>query len=156
MILLLLHLLRLFPFLCGGHRQLALENLALRHQLAVYKRTVTRPRLCRTDRFFWVTLARVWAGWRQPLAIVTPDTVLRWQRRRFREHWTRLSGRPTGGRPPVNAEIKVLVMRMAAANPLWGAPRIHGELLKLGLAVAERSEERRVGKECRSRWSPYH
>src|SRR5207244_13619799 len=100
----------------------------LRHQLAVYKRTVTRPRLCRTDRFFWVTLARVWAGWRQPLAIVTPDTILRWQRRRFREHWTRLSGRPTGGRPPVNAEIKVLVMRMAAANPLWGAPRIHGAL----------------------------
>src|SRR3989441_4662993 len=73
------HLLRLLPFLFGGHRQLALENLALRHQLAVYKRTVTRPRLCRTDRFFWVTLARVWAGWRQPLAIVTPDTVLRWQ-----------------------------------------------------------------------------
>src|SRR3989441_8385861 len=99
MILLLLHLLRLLPFLFGGHRQLALENLALRHQLAVYKRTVTRPRLCRTDRFFWVTLARVWAGWRQPLAIVTPDTVLRWQRRRFREHWTRLSGRPTGGAP---------------------------------------------------------
>src|SRR6266478_1677167 len=81
MILLLLHLLRLLPFLFGGHRQLALENVALRHQLAVYKRTVTRPRLCRTDRFFWITLARVWPGWRQPLAIVTPDTILRWQRR---------------------------------------------------------------------------
>src|SRR2546427_2234080 len=146
MILLLLHLLRLFPFLCGGHRQLALKNLALRHQLAVYKRTVTRPRLCRTDRFFWVTLARVWAGWRQPLAIVTPDTVLRWQRRRFREHWTRLSGRPTGGRPPVHAEIKVLVMRMAAANPLWGAPRIHGELLKLGIHIAERTVSRLLQK----------
>src|SRR2546427_656700 len=146
MILLLLHLLRLLPFLFGGHRQLALENLALRHQLAVYKRTVTRPRLCRTDRFFWVTLARVWAGWRQPLAIVTPDTVLRWQRRRFREHWTRLSGRPTGGRPPVHAEIKVLVMRMAAANPLWGAPRIHGELLKLGIHVAERTVSRLLPK----------
>ncbi len=146
MILLLLHLLRVLPFLFGGHRQLALENLALRHQLGVYKRTVTRPRLCRTDRFFWVTLARVWAGWRQPLAIVTPDTVLRWQRRRFREHWTRLSGRPTGGRPPVNAKIKVLVMRMAAANPLWGAPRIHGELLKLGLDVAERTVSRLMPK----------
>src|SRR5438876_6333577 len=146
MILLLLHLLRLLPFLFGGHRQLALENLALRHQLAVYKRTVTRPRLCRTDRFFWVTLARVWAGWRRPLAIVTPDTVLRWHRRRFREHWTRLSGRPTGGRPPVNAEIKVLVRRMAAANPLWGAPRIHGELLKLGLDVAERTVSRLMAK----------
>src|SRR5713226_6335904 len=95
MITLLLHLLRLLPFLCGGHRQLALENLALRHQLAVYKRTVTRPKLRRTDRLFWVWLARV-------------------------------SGRPIVGRPPVN-EIKALVTRMAAANPLWGAPRIHGE-----------------------------
>ena len=123
MITLLLHLLRLFPFLCGGHRQLALENLALRQQLAVYKRTVTRPKLRTTDRLFWVWLARVWAGWRQPLVIVTPDTVLRWQRRRFREYWTTLSGRPTGGRPPVNAEIRALVTRMAAANPLWGAPQ---------------------------------
>ncbi len=82
---LLLHLLRLFPFLCGGHRQLALENLALRQQLAVYKRTRTRPKLRMMDRLFWVGLARVWVGWRQPLVIVTPDTVLRWQRRRFRE-----------------------------------------------------------------------
>src|SRR5881409_1200304 len=146
MITLLLHLLRLLPILCGGHRQVALENLALRQQLVVYKRTATRPRIRETDRLFWVWLTRIWTGWKQPLAIVTPDTVLRWQRRRFRDHWTRLSGRPTGGRPPVNAEIKVLVMRMAAANPLWGAPRIHGELLKLGLAVAERTVSRLMPK----------
>ena len=95
MITLLLHRLRLVPFLCGGHRQLALENLALHQQLAVYKRSVTRPKLRTTDRLFWVGLARVWAGWRHSLVIVTPDTVLRWQRRRFREHWTRLSGWPT-------------------------------------------------------------
>src|SRR6058998_3686876 len=105
MITLLLHLLRLLPFLCGGHRQLALENLALRHQLAVYRRTAARPKLHPTDRLFWVGLARLWTGWRQALMIVTPATVLRWQRRRFCEHWTRLSGRPTGGRPPVNAGI---------------------------------------------------
>ena len=146
MITLLLHLLRLFPFLCGGHRQLALENLALRQQLAVYKRTVSRPRLHRTDRLFWVWLARVWAGWRHPLLIVTPDTVLRWQRRRFREHWTKRSGRPTGGRPPINAELKALVGKMVAANPLWGAPRIHGELLKLGIDVAERTVSRLISK----------
>src|SRR3970040_63458 len=73
----LLHLFRLLPFLVGGHRQLALENLALRHQLAVYTRTVPRPRLRRTDRLFWVGLARVWAGWRPPLVMVTPDTVQR-------------------------------------------------------------------------------
>jgi putative transposase len=148
MITLLLHVLRLLPFLCGGHRQLALGNLALRHQLAVYKRTATRPTLRRTDRLFWVWLARVWAGWRRPLVIVTPDTVVRWQRRRFREHWTTLSGRPTGGRPPVNAELKALVTRMAAANPLWGAPRIHGELLKLGIDVAERTVSRLMPKRC--------
>ena len=142
----LLHLLRLLPFLFGGHRLLALENLALRQQLAVYKRTAPRPKLRTTDRFFWVGLARVWAGWKRPLVIVTPDTVLRWQRRRFREYWTKLSSRPTGGRPPVHAEIKVLVMRMAAANPLWGAPRIHGELLKLGIHVAERTVSRLLPK----------
>jgi hypothetical protein len=77
--------------------QLALENLALRQQLAVYKRTVPRPRLHTMDRLFWAGLARLWAGWRQALVIVSPDTVLRWQRRRFREYWTRLSGRSRGG-----------------------------------------------------------
>ena len=146
MITLLLHLLRLLPFLVGGHRQLALENLALRQQLSVYKRTTTRPKLRTADRLFWVGLARVWAGWRQSLVIVTPDTVLRWQRRRFREYWTQLSGRPSGGRPPVNAEIRALVTRMAIANPLWGAPRIHGELLKLGIEVAERTVSRLMPK----------
>ena len=146
MITLRLHLLRLLPFLCGGHRQLALENLALRHQLAVYKRTATRPKLRTTDRLLWVWLARVWAGWRQPLLIVTPETVLRWQRRRFREHWTKLSGRPRVGRPPINAEIVALVRTMAAMNPLWGAPRIHGELMKLGIEVAERTVSRLIPK----------
>jgi putative transposase len=146
MITLLLHLLRLLPFLGGGHRQLALENLALRHQLAVYKRTVTRPKLRTTDRLFWVGLARIWVGWRQPLLIVTPETVLRWQRRRFREYWTRLSGRPLAGRPPVSRQIRALVVRMAHANPLWGAPRIHGELQKLGIEVAERTVSRLLSK----------
>ena len=74
---LLLDLLRLLPFLVGGSRQLALENLALRQQLAVYKRTAPRPRLRTTDRLLWVGLARVWTGWRHALVIVSPDTVLR-------------------------------------------------------------------------------
>jgi transposase InsO family protein len=146
MITRLLHLLRLFPFLFGGHWQLVLENVALRQQLAVYKRTVPRPRLRTTDRLLWAGLAKVWAGWRQALVIVSPATVLRWQRRRFRAYWTRLSGRATGGRPPVHAEIKALVIRMATANPLWGAPRIHGELLKLGIDVAERTVSRLMPK----------
>src|SRR5262245_52036407 len=142
MISLLLHLLRLLPLIFIGHRQLALENLALRHQLAVYKRTVTRPRLRRTDRLLWIALARVWAGWKDSLVMVTPDTVLRWQRRRFREYWANLSGRPTDGRPGVHADIKALITRLASANPLWGAPRIHGELLKIGIDVSERTVSR--------------
>src|SRR5512132_4723501 len=116
MISTLLHLLRLCPFLRGGHRQLALENLALRHQLTVYRRTVARPRLRRGDRLFWVVLSRLWRGWKQALVIVAPDTVLRWQRRRFRDDWTRLSGRTTGGRPPISADIRALITRMAPAN----------------------------------------
>ena len=146
MITLLLHLLRLLPFLFCGHRQLALENLALRQQLAVYKRTIIRPALRRNDRLFWIGLARIWTGWRQALVIVTPATVLQWQRRRFREYWTKLSRRASGGRPQVHPEIKVLILRMAAANPLWGAPRIHGELLKLGINLAERTVSRLLPK----------
>jgi putative transposase len=142
MITLLFHLLRLLPFLLGGHRQLALENLALRHQLSPYKRMTARPKLRTTDRLFWVGLARIWAGWRQSLVIVTPHTVVRWQRRRFREYWTQLSGRTTAGRPRINAEIRALITRMATANPLWGALRIHGELLKIGIEVAERTVSR--------------
>jgi putative transposase len=126
MITLLLNLLRLFPFLCGGHRQLALENLALRHQVAVYKRTVGQPRLRTADRLVWVGLTRVWPRWRQSLVFVTPDMVVRWQRRSFRKHWVKLSGRPTVGRQPVHAELIALVRKMAAAREhlRWGAPRI--------------------------------
>jgi hypothetical protein len=106
MVTFLLHCRRLFPFLCGGHRQVALENLALRQQLAVYRRTVTRPRLRRADRLFWVWLARVWTGWRAALVIVAPDTVLRWQRRRFCAHWAKLSRRPRGVARPSTPRSK--------------------------------------------------
>src|SRR5262249_14479447 len=146
MITLLLHLPRPLPVLFGGHRQLALENLALRQQLAVYKRMMTRPRLRRTDRLFWAGLATIWAGWSHSLVIVPPDTVLRWRRRRFRDYWPRLSDRTIGGRPPINAELRALITRIATANPLWRAPRIHGELLKLGIDVAERTVSRLMPK----------
>jgi putative transposase len=146
MITLLLHLFRLLPVLCGSHRHLALENLALRQQFAVYKKTLRRPKPHQSDRLFWVCLSRVWAEWRQALIIVTPDTVLRWRRRRFRDYWAKLSTGPPVGRPPVSAEILALVRKMAAANPLWGAPRIHGELLQLGIDVAERTVSRLIPK----------
>src|SRR5467141_2398265 len=122
MVTLLLRLLRLLPLLCGAHRHVALENLALRHQLAVYKKTVTRPKVRRSDRLFWVALSRGWAGWRQALVIVSPNTVLRWQRRRFCEHWTKLSARPIAGRRPVNAEIKALVTRDGCGQSVVGRP----------------------------------
>jgi hypothetical protein len=145
-ITLVLHVFRLLPFLVGGHRQFALENLALRQKLAVYKRLSPRPKLRTAHRLFWAGLARAWTGWRQALVIVSPDTVLRWQLRRFLEYWTRLSRRPTGGRPSLDAEIAALIRKMTAANPLWGAPRIHGELLKLGIDIAERTVSRLMPK----------
>ena len=135
MIILLIHLLRLLPFLFGGHRQLALENLALRQQLAVYKRTVNRPKLQRSDRLLWVWLSRVWPAWRQALVIVAPATVLCWQRRRFRRHWATLSGRRPAGHPPVDAAIKALVRRMACQRPPYSEPPGSGKLSHPGSPI---------------------
>src|SRR2546428_10009413 len=118
MITLMLRLLRLLPFLVGGHCQLALENLALSQQLDVYKRTMARPPLRRTDRLFWVVLARVWTGWRRPLVIVTPNTVLRSQRRRFREYWTKPSVGLTPGRPPALPQVAAPGVQPVAPNHL--------------------------------------
>src|SRR3989441_8981477 len=111
---------------------LALENLALRQQLALLSRRSKRPRFGRLDRAFWVWLSNRWSGWRQALHLVRPETVIRWHRQGFRAFWTWKSHRGRPGRPLVGSEIADLVRAMA------------------------RSEERRVGKECRSRWSPYH
>jgi putative transposase len=113
------------------------EILALRHQLAVLQKNAPRRlRLHRCDRLLWVVLYRCWSGWRRCLEMVQPDTVLRWHRRAFAWHWTRKSRR-LPGRPEVAANIRDLIRSMSQANPLWGAPRIHGELLKLGIAVAQ-------------------
>ena len=113
------------------------EILALRHQLAVCQKNAPRRlSLHRCDRLLWVVLYRFWSGWRRCLEIVRPDTVLRWHRRAFAWHWTRKSRR-LPGRPEVAANIRDLIRRMCQGNPLWGAPRIHGELLKLGIAVAQ-------------------
>jgi transposase InsO family protein len=123
-------------------RELALENLALRQQLVVMKRKCPRPRLRRVDRLFWVWLSRVWRNWRQAVVIVKPETVVNWHRRGFRLFWTWISRRRRSGRPGVNPEVRDLIRKMAAANPLWGAPRIHGELLRLGIEVSERTVSR--------------
>jgi transposase InsO family protein len=120
---------------------LHLEHLALRHQLAVYKQTITRPRLHPTDRLMWVWLSRLWAGWQEALAFVQPRTVIAWQQKRFRDHWWRLSQGRKPGRPAIAQEVRALIQRMWQANPTWGAPRIVGELRKLGIEVAQSTVE---------------
>jgi hypothetical protein len=138
----LLVLLRSIGLLCRGHRAVALENLALRQQLAVFTRTRTRRQLRPTDRLFWILLTRTWREWRTALMIVQPETVLRWHRHWLRRRWAQRSKRIRPGRPGTDAAIRSLVEKMAAANPLWGAPRVHGELGKLGVAVSERTVSR--------------
>ena len=102
---------------------LAVENLALRQQLAVLKRSVKRPRLRRRDRFFWAWLCRIWIDWRSAIIIVKPETVICWHREGFRLLW-RWKSRPKGGRPTVDPEIRALIRRMHAENATWGAPRV--------------------------------
>jgi putative transposase len=118
-----------------SRRGLVLENLALRHQLIVVQRNVRKPRIRDRDRILWTLLSRFWKEWRKPLVLVQPETVIRWHREGFRRYWRRKSRGP--GRPKVSSEIRDLIRQMCRANPLWGAPRIHGELLKLGIAISQ-------------------
>ena len=141
---LFLSIFRFVRLLMSGHQAVALENAALRLQLAAYQRKRRRPVLTAFDRVFWITLRRLWSGWRGPLAYVQADTVVRWQRERFRRFWARLSRphRRRRGRPGTAAGIRQLIEWMLAANPLWRAPRIHGELKMLGMTISERTVSR--------------
>ncbi len=120
-------------------RSLMLENLALRQQLAVFKRQQPRPRLGAIDKLFWVVARRFWAHWKKALLIVLPDTVARWHRSGFKLYWAMLCKvrKPVGGGRRISQQIRELILRMVADNPSWGAPRIHGELLMLGFDVSE-------------------
>ncbi len=113
------------------------EMLALRQQVAVLKRERPRPSLRMVDWVFWVVLSRLWPGWCEALVIVKPETVIGWHRKGFRLFWTWKARRRKSGRPPVSRKVRDLIRRMSRENPLWGAPRIHGELLKLGFEVSE-------------------
>jgi hypothetical protein len=124
-----------------ARRELALENLALRQQLAVLRHRAKRPKLRRADRAFWVVLARMWPEWRTALVIVQPATVIRWHRKGFALYWRWIS-RKRGGRPRTDTAIRILIREMARDNVGWGAPRIHGELLKLGFVVSEATVSR--------------
>jgi len=132
------HLLGWMVSAFGSREALILENLALRQQLLALRAKRPRRRLAVLHKLFWVVLRRLWAGWKTPLILVTPRTVVGWHRAGFRLYWKWLSrARQMGGRKPVTKEIRGLIFRMAAENPTWGAPRIHGELLKLGFDVSE-------------------
>jgi hypothetical protein len=124
--------------------ELLLESIILRHQLAVLQRTGTRrPCFRPADRMFWVLLSRLWVDWRRGLMIVQPATVLRWRCQGLRSIWTSGSrGSWRGGRPRIDREIRDLIVRMSQENFLWGAPRIHGELLKLGFDVSQATVSR--------------
>src|SRR2546422_8644559 len=100
-----------------SHADLALENLALRQQLALLRRRSKRPQLGRLDRAFWVLLSKRWVRWRNALHVVRPETVIRWHRQGFRAFWTWKSRRGRTGRPPVGSELANLIRTMALANP---------------------------------------
>src|SRR5258708_18264862 len=126
----------IFAFRFRSRASLELKLIALQHQLAVLRRQRPgRPQLSSLDRLLWVWLYRIWPQVIDTMILVKPATVVQWHRKGFRLHWRRRSRRP--GRPKIGTEIRALIRRMSRANPLWGAPRIHGELLKLGIKISQ-------------------
>ncbi len=126
---------------------LALENVALRQQLVTFKKGNPRPKLNRFDRIFWVWMRRLWGKWLNALIIVKPETVVRWHRKGFKLYWKFISYRgKKKGKQKIDKEIRILIKIIANENPTWRAPRIHGELLKLGFNVSERTVSRYLPK----------
>src|SRR6059058_3110868 len=150
MIALLCFFLTLFASLFKSKSRLEAENAALRHQLIVLQRK-TRGRvhlhLTNGDRLFLVHLYRWFPSVLRAITIIRPRTLVRWHQAGFRRYW-RWKSRSLGGRPQVDADLRALIRRMSADNPLWGAPRIHGELLKLGFEVAQSSVAKYMVKRC--------
>src|ERR1700751_6071358 len=119
--------------------RLEAENAVLRHQLVVLRRRLQgRIRFTNQDRWFFIQLYRWFPSISSVLTIVRPETLVRWHRAGFRRYW-RWKSRSSGGRPQIDTELRVLIRRISVENPLWGAPRIHGELIKLGFEVAQSS-----------------
>jgi len=117
---------------------LQIEIVALRHQVNVLRRSVpNRPRLRPSDRLFWTWLSCVWPDWRSALVLVKPETVVAWHRKAFRFFWTWKSRHGRSGRPSIPKDVRELIRSMSKANPLWGAPRVHGEILKLGIELSQ-------------------
>jgi hypothetical protein len=128
--------------------RLEAENAALRHQLIVLQRRLRgRVQLTNGDRLFLVQVYRWFPSVLKAITIIRPETLVRWHRAGFRRYW-RWKSRPLGGRPQIDADLRALIRRMSVDNPLWGAPRIHGELLKLGFEVAQSSVAKYMVKRC--------
>ena len=132
-------LLRQFAGCLRSRAELELENLVLRHQIEILRRSAPkRARLVRADRFMFMLLVRLWPKIAHSIRIVHPKTLVRWHREGFRTYW-RWKSRSRGGRPKATIELRTLIRKMCLENPLWGAPRIHGELLKLGFEISQSS-----------------
>ena len=130
---------------------LRIENLALRHQIGVLRRSAKkRPKLTVADRVFWAWLSGAWADWRSALVIVKPETVIAWHREGFRLFWTWKVPSDKTGRPTVSQGVRDPIRTMSRANPLWGAPRIHGELLKLSIDIGETSVSKYMVRQRKS------
>src|SRR6266850_4543754 len=139
MVALLCFLLSLFAAPFKSKSRLEAENAALRHQLTVLRRNVRgRVQLTNGDRLFFIQLYRWFPSVLKAITIIRPETLVRWHRAGFRRYW-RWKSRSLGGRPQIDADLRLLIRQMSLDNPLWGAPRIHGELLKLGFEVAQSS-----------------
>ena len=131
-------LLSVLSFRFRRRASLELELVALRHQLAVLRRQRSgRPRIFSSDRLLWMWLYRIWPRALNAMVLVKPATVIQWHRKGFRLYWRWRSRSRSVGRPKVSSETRYLIRQMSMANPLWGAPRIHGELLKLGTEVSQ-------------------
>lgn len=146
MIALLVLLLRLPVLRSRPQGELAAENIALKRQLAILQRKQHgRVRLTNVDRLFFVHLYRWFPSILKTMTIIQPETLLRWHREGFRRYW-RWKSRNCGGRPPISAELRALIRRMSLENKLWGAPHIHGELLRLGFTVAQSTVAKYMAK----------
>src|SRR3984893_1390724 len=136
MVTILSTLVSLLAFRVRSRASLELELVALRHQVTVmWRQHPGRLRLFSTDRLLWVWLYRIWPQVLNAMVLGKPATVVQWHRKGFRLHWRWRSRRP--GRPKMSSEIRDLIRQLSHTNPLWGAPRIHGELLKLGIEVSQ-------------------
>ena len=125
---------------------MAFENIALRQQLSVFHQKKKRPILSNFDRLFWIILSKLSLAWKDTLIIVEPETVIKWHRKGFKLFWRWKSRHRKPGRPKIDKELRQLIRKMAAENKTWGAPQIHGQLLKLGYDICQTTVENYMPK----------